>query len=136
MRLEDQICFSLARATRSVSAHYRPLLGPVGLTQPQFMVMLVLWERKRLSIREIGAALQLDHGTLTPLLKRLEAAGLLARRRRADDERSVDVALTLAGAALQERVEHVPAAISDTLPLTVTELRQLRALLAKVRSAG
>ena len=136
MRLGEQICFSLATASRSVAAVYRPMLERVGLTQPQFMVMLVLWERGHATIKEIGAALQLDHGTLTPLLKRLETAGHIVRRRRTDDERSVDVELTPRGAALRRRAEGIPAEVSRALPLTEEESAQLRGLLAKLGAAG
>lgn len=136
MRLAEQICFSLATATRSVAALYRPRLEPLGLTQPQFMVMLVLWERGDATIKEIGAALQLDHGTLTPLLKRLETAGHIVRRRRTDDERSVDIELTSQGAALRERVEGIPTEIAQALPLTEEESDLLRGLLAKLSAAS
>ncbi|MBB6347065.1 MarR family winged helix-turn-helix transcriptional regulator [Nonomuraea muscovyensis] len=132
MRLDDQICFSLATASRSVAALYRPLLDQAGLTQPQYMVMLALWERSPATIKEIAAAVQLDHGTLTPLLKRLEAAGHIVRRRRADDERSVEVDLTSQGRALRQRVETIPDRITQALPLTPEENRHLRELLAKL----
>lgn len=132
MRLDDQICFSLATASRSVAALYRPLLDQAGLTQPQYMVMLALWERSPATIKEIAAAVQLDHGTLTPLLKRLEAAGHIVRRRRADDERSVEVDLTSQGRALRQQVETIPDRITQALPLTPEENRHLRELLAKL----
>ncbi|MGR6912888.1 MarR family winged helix-turn-helix transcriptional regulator [[Actinomadura] parvosata] len=135
MRLDEQICFSLATASRSVAALYRPLLDQVGLTQPQYMVMLVLWERGHASIKEIAAALQLDHGTLTPLLKRMEAAGHIVRRRRADDERSVDIELTSQGAALREQAQSIPGEINEALPLTEEESATLRDLLAKLGAA-
>lgn len=112
------------------------MLEQVGLTQPQFMVMLVLWERGHATIKEIGAALQLDHGTLTPLLKRLETAGHIVRRRRTDDERGVDVELTPQGAALRRRAEGIPAEISRALPLTEEESALLRGLLAKLGDAS
>ncbi|NDU72136.1 MarR family transcriptional regulator [Actinomadura sp. DSM 109109] len=136
MRLDDQICFSLATASRAVAAVYRPLLEKVGLTQPQYMVMLVLWERGPVTIKEIAAALHLDHGTLTPLLKRLEAAGHIVRRRRTDDERSVDVELTPQGAALRERAAEIPDEITRALPLTDEEGELLRGLLAKLDGRG
>jgi DNA-binding MarR family transcriptional regulator len=132
MGLDDQICFSLATASRSVAALYRPLLDKVGLTQPQYMVMLVLWERGSVTIKEIATALQLDHGTLTPLLKRLEAAGHIVRRRRTDDERSVAIELTPQGAALRQQAETIPSEITQALQLTSEESRLLRGLLAKL----
>ncbi|UBU08786.1 MarR family winged helix-turn-helix transcriptional regulator [Nonomuraea gerenzanensis] len=136
MRLDDQICFSLATASRSVAALYRPLLEEAGLTQPQYMVMLALWEHSPATIKQIAAAVQLDHGTLTPLLKRLEAAGHLVRRRRTDDERSVEVDLTPQGRALRQQVEAIPGKISQALPLTHEESRHLRELLAKLGGAS
>ena len=136
MRLAEQICFSLATASRSVAALYRPMLERLGLTQPQFMVMLVLWERDNATIKEIGVALQLDHGTLTPLLKRLETAGHIVRRRRTDDERSVDIELTAQGAALRQQAEEIPAEISRALPLTEEESSLLRELLSKLGTAS
>ncbi|GAA1626577.1 MarR family transcriptional regulator [Nonomuraea maheshkhaliensis] len=135
MRLDDQICFSLATASRSVAALYRPLLEEAGLTQPQYMVMLALWEHSPITIKQISAAVQLDHGTLTPLLKRLEAVGHLVRRRRTDDERSVEVDLTSQGRALRQQVEAIPDKISQALPLTHEESHHLRELLAKLGRA-
>src|SRR3954465_14583834 len=99
--LEDQICFALYAASRSVTAVYRPLLDRLGLTYPQYLVMLALWERGASAIKEISAAPHLAYGTLTPLLKRLEALGYVRRRRRADDERAVSITLTDEGAALR-----------------------------------
>ncbi|MER7450375.1 MarR family winged helix-turn-helix transcriptional regulator [Nocardia beijingensis] len=132
MRLDDQICFSLATASRSVATLYRPLLEEAGLTQPQYMVMLALWEHSPATIKEIATAVQLDHGTLTPLLRRLEAAGHITRRRRTDDERSVAIDLTPQGEALRRQVETIPGKISQALPLSQEESLQLRRLLAKL----
>lgn len=95
--LDDQLCFALYAASRAVTARYRPLLDELGLTYPQYLVMLVLWERDSISVRELGASLQLESSTLSPLLKRLEANGLLHRERRPDDERSVAIRLSEAG---------------------------------------
>jgi DNA-binding transcriptional ArsR family regulator len=92
--LDDQLCFALYAASRAVTARYRPLLDELGLTYPQYLVLLVLWEQDSISVRDLGAALQLESSTLSPLLKRLEAAGLLRRERRPDDERSVAIRLT------------------------------------------
>ncbi|MET7481159.1 MarR family transcriptional regulator [Streptomyces sp. NPDC005648] len=116
--LDDQLCFALYAASRAVTARYRPLLDELGLTYPQYLVMLVLWEQDSISVRDLGASLQLESSTLSPLLKRLEAAGLLRRERRAEDERSVAIRLTGAGAALQERARTVPLAIGDAMGLT------------------
>ncbi|MET9965195.1 MarR family transcriptional regulator [Streptomyces sp. NPDC006356] len=116
--LDDQLCFALYAASRAVTARYRPLLDELGLTYPQYLAMLALWERDSISVRDLGAALQLESSTLSPLLKRLEAAGLLRRERRPDDERSVAIHLTEAGAALRERARGVPLAIGDAMGLT------------------
>src|SRR3989442_3417550 len=99
--LDDQLCFALYAASRAVTAAYRPLLAELDLTYPQYLVMLVLWERGSGTVKELGDALELDYGTLSPLLKRLEAAGLVHRERRPEDERSVRVALTAGRAALR-----------------------------------
>ncbi|MGW2705507.1 MarR family winged helix-turn-helix transcriptional regulator [Streptomyces sp. NPDC001340] len=116
--LQDQLCFALYAASRAVTVRYRPLLDELGLTYPQYLVMLVLWEQDSVSVRELGVALQLESSTLSPLLKRLEAAGLVRRERRADDERSVAVHLTRAGADLRERAGTVPAVIAEAMGLT------------------
>ncbi|MFG2232675.1 MarR family transcriptional regulator [Streptomyces sp. NBC_01310] len=116
--LEDQLCFALYAASRAVTVRYRPLLDALGLTYPQYLVMLALWERDALSVRDLGAALHLESSTLSPLLKRLEANGLVLRERRADDERSVTVRLTGAGADLREKARTVPLAIGEAMNLT------------------
>jgi DNA-binding MarR family transcriptional regulator len=116
--LDDQLCFALYAASRAVTARYRPLLDELGLTYPQYLVMLVLWEQDSISVRELGGALQLESSTLSPLLKRLEAGGLLRRERRAEDERSVALRLTEAGARLRERAGTVHLAIGDAMGLT------------------
>jgi DNA-binding MarR family transcriptional regulator len=134
LRLDDQMCFALYAASRALTGVYRPMLDELGLTYPQYLVMLVLWENGPSSVKDVGAALQLDYGTLTPLLKRLQALGLVGRRRRADDERAVEVTLTEEGAALQERVAGVPVQISQALALTAEETTTLRDLLRKVQA--
>lgn len=107
-RLDAQLCFALYSASRAFTRAYGPLLEPLGLTYPQYIVMLVLWEKDDLSVSELGDRLALDSGTLTPLLKRLEDAGLVERRRDPSDERVVRVRLTRAGAKLEERAASVP----------------------------
>ncbi|MFJ6986709.1 MULTISPECIES: MarR family winged helix-turn-helix transcriptional regulator [unclassified Streptomyces] len=116
--LDDQLCFALYAASRAVTARYRPLLDELGLTYPQYLVLLVLWDQDSISVRDLGAALQLESSTLSPLLKRLEAAGLLRRERRAEDERSVALRLTAEGAALRDRARSVRLAIGDAMGLT------------------
>lgn len=136
LQLQDQLCFALYAASRSVVARYRPLLDELGLTYPQYLVMLVLWEQDSVSVRELGTALHLESSTLSPLLKRLEAAGLIRRERRAEDERSVAVRLTPSGARLREAARAVPAAIGEAMGLTpeqdATAKRLLRLLTANV----
>src|SRR5437762_2839311 len=105
---EDYICFALYAASRAVTGLDRELLANLELTYPQYLVMRLLWQRGSLPVKDIGAALELDYGTLSPLLKRLEAAGLVRRMRRPDDERSVEIALTDAGEALRAKATDVP----------------------------
>ncbi|HEV7212335.1 MAG TPA: MarR family transcriptional regulator [Blastococcus sp.] len=103
VELEDQLCFALYAASRAVTARYRPMLDEVGLTYPQYLVMMLLWEADHQTVGQLGARLALDSGTLSPLLKRLTTAGLVTRHRRVEDERSVAIALTDAGRALRDR---------------------------------
>ncbi|WP_369031742.1 MarR family winged helix-turn-helix transcriptional regulator [Streptomyces adonidis] len=119
--LDDQLCFALYAASRAVTARYRPLLDELGLTYPQYLVMLVLWEQDSITVRDLGHALQLESSTLSPLLKRLEGNGLLRRERRAEDERSVALRLTEAGAAMRDRADTVPLAIGDAMGLTAEQ---------------
>jgi MarR family transcriptional regulator, organic hydroperoxide resistance regulator len=126
LRLDRQVCFALYSASRAVTQLYRPLLDELGLTYPQYLVMLVLWERGPATVKELGAALELDSGTLSPLLKRLAAAGLVTRDRRAVDERSVEVRLTAAGERLETRAAGVPRKIAKATGLRVAELAELR----------
>ncbi|MBM9507413.1 MarR family winged helix-turn-helix transcriptional regulator [Actinacidiphila acididurans] len=130
--LDDQLCFELYAASRAVTARYRPLLDALELTYPQYLVMLVLWEHEAVSVKELGAALQLDYGTLTPLVKRLEANGLVRRERRPDDERSVEVTLTPQGSALRERAAAVPPAIGAAMDLSTEDTARLRELLRRL----
>jgi len=127
--LRDQVCFALYSASRAVTGVYRPLLDELGLTYPQFLVLLALWERDGRTVSDIGAALRLDSGTLSPLLKRLESAGLVDRRRESGDERRVTVHLTEAGESLRERAKTVPARIAEAARLTPNQLRELRDVL-------
>jgi len=112
LQLDRQLCFALYSASLAMTKLYKPLLEPLGLTYPQYLVMLVLWEDKPLSVSELGARLALDSGTLTPLLKRLEQAKLVQRRRDSHDERVVIVSLTAAGKALHEQALAVPAELA------------------------
>ncbi|WP_406837640.1 MarR family winged helix-turn-helix transcriptional regulator [Streptomyces sp. AHU1] len=124
--LDDQLCFALYAAQRAVTAAYRPLLDELGLTYPQYLVLLVLWERGETTVKELGAALRLDYGTMSPLLKRLESAGLVRRERSAHDERSVRVALTGRGELLRERAEEIPQALLTATGLDEADVTRLR----------
>ncbi|TLF93588.1 MarR family transcriptional regulator [Nocardia cyriacigeorgica] len=132
LALDNQVCFALYSASRAMIRLYRPLLDELGLTYPQYLVMLVLWERGEVSVKELGAALELDSGTLSPLLKRLESTGMVQRRRAADDERSVVVEATPEGRALRERAKTVPRRIGCATGLTASELARFRAQLRAV----
>ncbi|MER5404927.1 MarR family transcriptional regulator [Streptomyces sp. NPDC002769] len=109
--LDDQLCFALYAAQRAVTAAYRPLLEEFGLTYPQYLVLLLLWERGETTVKELAGALRLDYGTVSPLLRRLESAGLVRRERSAHDERSVLVTVSVRGEALRERAAGVPRAL-------------------------
>ncbi|MGI5178032.1 MarR family winged helix-turn-helix transcriptional regulator [Dactylosporangium sp. CA-152071] len=135
LALDQQVCFALYTASRAVTARYRPLLDELGITYPQYLVLLVLWEQDQRTVKEIGAALRLDSSTLSPLLKRLEAAGLVTRARRADDERSVTIQLTAAGAALRERARDVPGRLVCEGGLGIDELDELRETLVRLTGA-
>jgi DNA-binding MarR family transcriptional regulator len=126
-RLEDQLCFALYAAQRAVTSAYRPLLDELGLTYPQYLVLLVLWERGEMTVKELAGALRLDYGTVSPLLKRLESAGLVRRERAASDERSVLVACTGRAEELRERAARVPGALLAVTDLGGAEVARLRA---------
>jgi len=139
LALERQVCFALAVAARSVIGVYRPILERLGLTHPQYLVMLALWEDSPLSATEISRLLQLDLPTLSPLLKRLEALGLVDRRRNPDDERSLRVTLTERGRVLREEALAVPGAVMERLEITEEDAVALHAalvpLIGKSRAA-
>src|SRR5215475_3370752 len=122
LRLDNQICFAVYSAAHAFNRVYKPLLDRLGLTYPQYLVMLVLWERDGVPVKEIGERLFLDSGTLTPLLKRLEAAGLVKRTRSSEDERQVLIALTTKGEALKEKARAVPQSILAASDCSVSEL--------------
>ncbi|MEN8581135.1 MarR family transcriptional regulator [Burkholderia sp. RS01] len=134
-RLDRQVCFALYAASRAATAVYRPLLDGLGLTYPQYLVMLVLWENEPRGVRELGEELGLDSGTLSPLLKRLEAMGLVERRRSAEDERRVAVHLTADGTALSSKASGIPQRLADAAGLSPRELDQLRETLGKLTAA-
>jgi DNA-binding MarR family transcriptional regulator len=132
LALESQVCFALAVASRRVIGLYRPVLEPLGLTHPQYLVMLALWQHEPLSVRRLGELVSLEPATLSPLLKRLEAVGYLHRTRDAEDERSLRVTLTATGRALRDQALEVPPTIMARLEMDVDELRTLHAVLTDV----
>ena len=144
LALEQQVCFALSITNRAVLAVYRPLLEPLGLTHPQYLVMLTLWDhqkassghQKPLSVKEIAAMLQMDSATLSPMLKRLEALELITRTRNAVDERSTDVKLTDSGAALRRRALKIPPAVVARLGVEMGELQHLHEVLTRINSAA
>jgi MarR family transcriptional regulator, organic hydroperoxide resistance regulator len=144
LALEQQVCFALAVTNRAVLAIYRPLLEPLGLTHPQYLVMLALWDHLKvstegsspLSVKQIATALQLDSATLSPMLKRLEAVGYIDRSRSTADERTTHIELTDGGHALRERALAIPPAVVARLGVDLAELEELRLVLTRVNSAA
>lgn len=126
LALDRQVCFALAAASRSVIGLYRPVLAPLGLTHPQYLVMLALWERSPRTLGDVADALYLESATLSPLLKRLEQAGYVSRARNPDDERSLDITLTPAGEALRSQALTVPGTIVERLGVPVEQLERVR----------
>jgi DNA-binding MarR family transcriptional regulator len=143
LALERQVCFALAITNRGVLAVYRPLLEPLGLTHPQYLVMLALWDHHRadkggppLSVKAIASALQLDSATLSPMLKRLEALGLITRTRSAADERATEVTLTRAGLQLRRKALKIPVAVIERLGVGLDELEHLHSVLTRINRAA
>ena len=132
LRLDNQLCFALYAATHAVTRTYRGALGEVGLTYPQYLVMLVLWEADGLAVGAIASALDLDAATLTPMLKRLEQAGFVARRRSAADERVVEVRLTAQGLKLQDEVAKIQSNVVCQTGMSTAEFKALRATLRQL----
>jgi len=126
LRLDNQLCFALVTAARNVVALYRPVLEPLGLTHPQYLVMLALWEHSPRSLSELADALAMEPATLSPLVKRLEAQGRITRARRPGDERVLDIALTPDGQALRERALEVPGQIMQRTGMDAEALAALR----------
>ena len=129
MKLANQLCFPLYAAARNVTGLYTPWLKPLGLTYTQYIVFLVLWERDGISVSEIGERLMLDNGTLSPLLKKMEQAGYVERRRCREDDRVVEITLTEKGRALQEQAKDIPQKVADCVDLPAEKAQQLYALL-------
>lgn len=132
LKLENQLCFPLYAGAKEVVRMYKPFLDEIGLTYTQYIAMMVLWEKKELSVKDLGDFLYLDSGTLTPLLKKMESQGLVTRARNSSDERSVIVSLTEQGERLRERAVEIPEKIGSCIPLTADEAHTLYRLLYKV----
>jgi DNA-binding MarR family transcriptional regulator len=126
LRLENQLCFALVTAARNVVALYRPILDPLGLTHPQYLVMLALWERAPRTLNDLAVDLAMEPATASPLVKRLEADGLVARQRSTEDERRLEITLTSAGAALRERAVQVPHQVMAAVGMGIDEIAALR----------
>jgi DNA-binding MarR family transcriptional regulator len=133
LRLDNQICFAVYSAAHAFNKVYKPLLDRLGLTYPQYLVMLSLWERDGVPLKDIGERLFLDSGTLTPLLKRLETAGLVKRTRSTEDERQVMIALTAQGQALKEKARSVPQSILEATDCSVGQLVALKSEIVALR---
>lgn len=132
LRLESQLCFPLYACAKEVVRKYKPYLDALGLTYTQYIAMMALWEKKSLTVKALGECLYLDSGTLTPLLKKLESAGLVQRRRDARDERSVIITITDAGMALRERALDIPAKMGACIDLSPGDAQTLYGLLYKL----
>ena len=135
LKLDNQLCFALYSTAHALNKTYVPLLEPLGLTYPQYLAMLVLWERDGITVKELGERLHLDSGTLTPLLKRLDAAGLVSRERDKRDERQVRIGLTETGRKLQERAGTVPRDIACAADMPWEEVLALKTELERLRAA-
>ena len=136
LALDRQVCFALAVASRTVIGLYRPLLEPMGLTHPQYLVMLALWEEAPLKVAELARRLSLEPATLSPLLKRLEASGMVTRERDPMDDRALAVSLTPQGARARARAEQIPPAIMKRLDMELAELEELRDSLTRLIDAS
>jgi DNA-binding MarR family transcriptional regulator len=136
LQLDRQVCFALAVASRTVIALYRPLLEPMGLTHPQYLVMLALWEESPLRVADLAQRLSLEPATLSPLLKRLEANGMVTRERDPRDDRALAVSLTAQGRSARRQAERVPPAIMDRLGMDISQLEELRDSLTRVIDAA
>ena len=136
LALDRQVCFALAVASRNVVGLYRPLLEPMGLTHPQYLVMLALWEESPLTVTELGRRLSLEPATLSPLVKRLEASGVVTRERDPRDVRALAVSLSAKGRRLRSRAERIPPAVLDRLGMNLGELEELRDGLTRLIEAS
>lgn len=133
LKIDELLCFSVYSVNHAISRLYRPLLAPLGLTYPQYLVLVALWDRDARRVNELGAELQLDTNTLTPLLKRMEAAELLTRQRNPEDERSLIVSLTDKGRALQDKAGELTSCVLEAMGGDIAELADLRNRLQALR---
>ncbi|MBQ6554968.1 MAG: MarR family transcriptional regulator [Firmicutes bacterium] len=134
LKIENQLCFPLYACSKEIIRHYKPFLDKIDLTYTQYIAMMVLWEKKTLSVKELGACLYLDSGTLTPVLKKLEAKGYIERKRCETDERSLIVTLTDTGKALKDEAAEIPAQMGNCVNLSAEEAAELYKLLYKILS--
>ncbi|PFH89106.1 MarR family transcriptional regulator [Bacillus sp. AFS088145] len=138
--LENQVCFSIYACSREITKLYRPILDGIGITYPQYLTLLSLWEKDQQTVKELGETLFLDSGTLTPMLKRMESAGLISRKRDSNDERKVFITLTEKGTKLKEKAFCIPEKFlkesNTTKEELLTVLNQTKALLKKIQSAN
>ena len=132
LKIDNQLCFPLYAASREIIKKYRPFLEEIGLTYTQYITMMVVWENKSVSVKELGDKLFLDSGTLSPVLKSLEAKGCITRKRKSDDERVLTVSVTDEGERLREKAVQIPTLISSCVPLTPDEASTLYSLLYKL----
>jgi len=132
LKIDNQLCFPLYAASREIIKKYRPFLEEIGLTYTQYITMMVVWENKSVSVKELGDKLFLDSGTLSPVLKSLEAKGCITRKRKSDDERVLTVSVTDEGERLREKAVQIPTRISSCVPLTPDEASTLYSLLYKL----
>lgn len=132
LKLENQLCFPLYACSKEIIRRYKPFLDPLDLTYTQYIALMVLWEKKSVTVKALGDCLYLDSGTMTPVLKKLESKGYISRTRSTEDERSVVVSLTEKGEALKEQAMHIPGQLDECVKLTREEAAQLRSLLYKI----
>ncbi|NML39424.1 MarR family transcriptional regulator [Chitinophaga sp. G-6-1-13] len=126
LKFSNQLCFPIYALSRLITSHYQPFLGELDLTYPQYLVMLLLWEHQSMNVKTLGETLMLDSGTLTPLLKRLEAKKLIKRVRSKEDERVVNIQLTAQGTALEQQAAETPLRLADSLGITATEVQEIK----------
>ena len=132
IRLENQLCFPLYACSKAVTKHYKPFLDKLDLTYTQYITMMVLWDKKEANVKDIGAALYLDSGTLTPVIKKLEAKGYIAKKRSKDDERSVIVEITDKGDSLKDEAVKIPSKMGGCMQITEKEAETLYRILYKI----